>query len=92
MLTVLDTFTREALLIKCDSALSGKKVVRALEDLVRNRPLPESITVDNGSEFVGKDLDAWVYWRKIRLDFIRSGKPVENAHIESLMDACGMNA
>ena len=27
--------------------------------------------------------DAWAYLRDIQLDFIRPGKPVENAHIES---------
>jgi len=55
----------------------------ALEGIARHRPLPEVITVDNGSEFAGKDLDNWAYWRKIKLDFIRPGKPIENAYIES---------
>ncbi|MCB1306189.1 MAG: transposase, partial [Leptospiraceae bacterium] len=54
--------------------------------------MPASITVDNGSEFAGKDLDAWAYWRKLQLDFITPGKPVENAYIESfngrLRDEC----
>jgi transposase InsO family protein len=37
-------------------------------------------------------LDAWAYERRIRLRFIRPGKPVENAYIESfngkLRDEC----
>lgn len=39
--------------------------------------------MDNGPEFAGKALDAWAYRRGVRLDFIRPGKPVENAFIES---------
>ena len=42
------------------------------------------ITVDNGSGFVSKALDAWVYEYGVKLDFIRSGKPLENAVIEDL--------
>ena len=42
-----------------------------------------SITVDHGPEFEGQVLDAWAYQRGVRLSFIRPGKPVENAYIES---------
>jgi putative transposase len=41
------------------------------------------ITVDNGSEFASKVLDAWAYDHGVKLDFIHRGKPVENAVIES---------
>jgi putative transposase len=36
-----------------------------------------------GSEFTSKALDAWAYAHGVNLDFIRPGKPVENAVIES---------
>jgi putative transposase len=39
--------------------------------------------VDHGPEFEGKALDAWAYARGLTLAFIRPGKPVENAYIES---------
>ncbi|WP_152545057.1 integrase core domain-containing protein, partial [Bordetella holmesii] len=45
--------------------------------------LPRSITVDNGPEFAGRALDAWAYQAGVKLSFIRPGKPVENAYIES---------
>jgi len=45
--------------------------------------LPAVITVDNGPELAGKALDAWTYQKGIKLYFIRPGKPVENAYIES---------
>ncbi|PAJ86377.1 hypothetical protein DF159_21230 [Burkholderia ubonensis] len=37
----------------------------------------------NGPEFVRKALDAWAHEHGVKLQFIRPGKPVENAHIES---------
>ena len=56
------------------------------------RPLPKAITVDHGTEFTSKALDEWAYRRGVALDFIRPGKPVENAFIESfngrLRDEC----
>jgi putative transposase len=48
--------------------------------------------VDNGSEFTSNHFDAWAYLQGIDVDFIRPGKPVDNAHIESfngrLRDEC----
>ena len=54
--------------------------------------LPKAITVDNGTEFISRAMDSWAYQNKVQLDFIRTGKPVENAFIESfngkLRDEC----
>ena len=92
VLTVVDQFTRECLLLYADSTLSGEKVAAELERVVRARGVPMSITVDNGSEFASRAMDAWAYGHGIRLDFIRPGKPVENGYIESfngrLRDEC----
>ena len=44
---------------------------------------PESIRVDQGSEFVSRDLDLWAYRRGVTLDFSRPGKPTDNAFIEA---------
>ena len=45
-----------------------------------------------GPEFAGKALDEWAYHRGVKLNFIRPGKPVENAFAESfngrLRDEC----
>ena len=53
---------------------------------------PRSITVDHGTEFMSRALEDWAYQRGVQLDFIRPGKPVENAFIESfngrLRDEC----
>ena len=92
VLTVIDQFTRECLQLLVDSALSGEKVAVALERVVSQRGIPMSITVDNGSEFASRAMDAWAYRHGTHLDFIRPGKPVENGYIESfngrLRDEC----
>lgn len=47
------------------------------------RGYPKSIRVDQGSEFVSRDLDLWAYQKNVVLDFSRPGKPTDNAHIEA---------
>lgn len=51
--------------------------------VAKQRGYPRMITVDNGSEFASKALDTWAYAHTAKLNFIRPGKPVENAVIES---------
>lgn len=64
-------------------SITGKRVAAVLERLAETRALPHSITVDHGPEFEGQVLDAWAYQALVQLSFIRPGKPVENAYIES---------
>ena len=63
ILTVVDQFTRECLCLLADRSLTGEKVAQALELLVGQRGVPRSITVDNGSEFASRVMDAWAYRR-----------------------------
>lgn len=73
-------------------SLTGTKVPACLTRLVEQRGIPQSITVDNGTEFCSRALDAWAYEHGVKLDFIRPGKPVDNGFIESfngrLRDEC----
>ena len=80
---VIDLFTRECLSLVVDTSIGGARVARALGELVDVRGKPEAITVDNGPEFSGKVLDAWAYQVGVKLLFIRPGKPIENAFVES---------
>ena len=82
-LTVVDNYSRHSQIIEPDFTLTGTKVVAALERVAKQCGYPKMITIDNGSEFTSKALDAWAYAHGVKLDFIRSGKPVENAVIES---------
>lgn len=83
-LNIVDDFTRECLAIEVDTSLPGLRVAQVLEKIIFTRGAkPRSIVIDNGPEFTGRDLDSFTYQNGIKLDFIRPGKPVENAFIES---------
>jgi len=83
ILTVVDIFTRECPLLAADTSLSGQRVADLLDGMALERGYPKAITVDNGSEFYSKAMDSWAYRHGVQLQFIRPGKPVENALIES---------
>ena len=83
VLSVVDEYTRKCFRIEVDTSINGVRVVRALTEIAQTQGLPEIIIIDNGPEFIGKALDAWAYQRGVKLTFIRPGKPVENAYIES---------
>jgi len=58
--------------------------VRTLEQACPKIGYPKTIRVDQGSEFISRDLDLWAYARGVTLDFSRRGKPTDNAYIEAL--------
>ena len=79
--------------MEADRSLHGKHVVTALTRVIEQRgKAPQSITLDNGSEFTGRALEAWTIQHGVQLCFIRPGPPVENGFIESfngrLRDEC----
>ena len=82
-LNIVDTYTRECIAIEVDTSLPGARVARQLAQVCEQRGQPETIVIDNGPEFAGQVLDAWAYQHGIQLQFIRPGKPTENAYIES---------
>jgi len=83
VLTVLDIFTKERLAIEVDTSINGERVTRVLDWLILTRGCPDVITTDNGPEFSGIALDRWAYNNNVQLDFIKPGKPIQNAFIES---------
>ena len=84
-LVIVDDYSRECSAIEVDTSLGGRRVVGVLERLAESRGLPESITMDNGPEFAGRALGEWAYRRGVKLNFIRPGKPTENAFAESFI-------
>jgi putative transposase len=79
MLTIVDDCTRECPAIEVDTSLGGMGVRRVLDRIASERGLPEAIVVDNGPEFRGRALAAWSEERRVRLEFIQPGEPVQNA-------------
>jgi putative transposase len=92
LLSVVDEYTRKCFRIEVDTSINGLRVSRILSEISQRQGLPEIIIIDNGPEFISNALDAWAYQRGIKLTFIRPGRPVENAYIESfngrLRDEC----
>jgi putative transposase len=92
VLTVVDQWSRQSPLLMVGTGMSGQRVGEALDFALFGGPTPKSITVDHGTEFQSRALEDWAYRRGVQLDFIRPGKPVENAFIESfngrLRDEC----
>ena len=83
VLTLVDNHTRESLALHVGQRVRGLDVAKVLERVVDVHGRPSSIRVDNGPEFISKDLDRWAYWNQVTLDFSRPGKPTDNAFIES---------
>jgi len=81
--TLVDDFTRECVAIEVSHSLPALRVIQVLERAGAERGWPRSIVCDNGPEFAGRALDVWAHHRGVALQFIRPGKPVENAFIES---------
>ena len=84
LLNILDDYNREVLAIEVDTSLPAQRLIRVLEQLKAQRPLPKMIRVDNGPEFVSTKLDHWCKVHKVTLTYIEPGKPNQNAYIERL--------
>jgi putative transposase len=82
-LNVVDDATRECLAIEVDTSISGHRVARVLDRIAVTRTLPQRIVLDNGPELTSRAMDQWAYRRGVELAFIRPGKPIENAFVES---------
>lgn len=83
ILAVNDDCCRENLCLEADTNLSGERVVRELEALVRIYGKPETIVSDNGTEFTSKAVLKWAQEMDINWHYIDPGKPQQNAFIES---------
>lgn len=83
VLTVVDTWSRFSPIVDPRFSYRGEDVVRTLEEACAHTGYPKVIRVDQGTEFVSRDLDLWAYQRGVVLDFSRPGKPTDNAFIEA---------
>ncbi len=83
VLAIVDNHTRESLALYPNQRVKSMDVVHVLEAVTEHKGFPKRIKVDNGPEFISKDLDRWAYWNKVELDFSRPGTPSDNAFIEA---------
>lgn len=82
-MTVVDIFSKFSPVIDPRFSYRADDVVMTLEKVCGEVDYPKTIRVDQGSEFVSRDLDLWAYAHNVTLDFSRPGKPTDNAFIEA---------
>ncbi|MEO1407768.1 MAG: integrase core domain-containing protein, partial [Pseudomonadota bacterium] len=83
ILTIVDTHSRLCPAADPRFSYRGEDVVQTLERVCGSVGYPKTIRVDNGSEFISRDLDLWAYANDVTLDFSRPGKPTDNGFIEA---------
>ncbi|RBP86052.1 putative transposase, partial [Rhodobacter sp. 140A] len=83
ILTVVDTHSRFCPALDARFSYRGEDVVKTLDKVCRRIGYPKTIRVDNGTEFVSRDLDLWACAKGVTLDFSRPGKPTDNGFIEA---------
>ena len=81
ILTIVDTHSRFCPAADPRFTYRGEDVVQTLERVCAQLGYPRTIRVDNGSEFISRDLDLWAYANDVTLDFSRPGKPTDNGFI-----------
>lgn len=79
---VVDDFNREALAIEIDLNIPAQRVIRVLDMIVADRDYPLKMRMDNGPELVSLALAQWAEEHGVQLEFIKPGKPMQNAFIE----------
>lgn len=79
---VVDDFNREALSIEIDLNLPAQRGVRVPDRIAASRGYPVMLRMDNGPEFISLILAEWAEKHAVKLEFIRAGKPTQNAFIE----------
>jgi putative transposase len=81
VLTIVDTHSRFCPAADPRFTYRGQDVVQTLERVCAQVGYPRTIRVDNGSEFISRDLDLWAYANNVTLEFSRPGTPTDNGFI-----------
>ncbi len=83
MLTIIDEYTRECLIILAQRQITSQDVIEQLFYLFIFRGTPQYIRSNNGPEFTSKAVRNWLKDLKVNTLFIEPGSPWENEYIES---------
>jgi transposase InsO family protein len=76
ILAVVDDCTRECLALVADTSISGRRVARELDDIIRRRGRrPDTIVSDNGTELTSNAILSWADETGVGWHYIAPGKP-----------------
>ena len=67
--TIVDTCTRLSPAIDARRCYRGSDVVETLERAAQVTGYPKTIRLDNGPEFISRELDLWAFLQGVTLDF-----------------------
>src|ERR1700724_3454523 len=80
----VDDCARECLALLADTSISGRRVARELDDIIRRRgQRPDTIVSDNGTELTSNAILSWADETGVGWHYIAPGKPQQNGFIES---------
>lgn len=82
-LTVVDEYTRESPTIRVGRRFTAEDVRDALEAAVKEYGRPKYLRMDNGPEFVSRELHQWLEKQGIHPLHVEPGCPWQNGFIES---------
>ena len=99
VLNIIDDYNRKALCIEAAYSMPSRFVINSLEQVIEENGKPLKIRVDNGPEFCSKEFMEWCESKKITIQYIQPGKPMQNGYIErfnrtyrqDILDACLFN-
>lgn len=80
---VIDNCTKENLALAPDTSLSGARVTRMPDAIIRLYGAPEIISFDNSAELISRAMLEWQNQAGVAWRYIQPGKPRQNAFIES---------
>jgi transposase InsO family protein len=83
MLNLIDEYTRECLMIRCERSWTSAKVISALADVMVMKGIPEHLRSDNDPEFSARDLRKWLAATGAKTLYIEPGSPWDNGCCES---------
>src|SRR3546814_14914519 len=66
-----------------DTSISGRRVVRELNELIAERGKPAVIVSDNGTEFTSNTVLAWCGEIRLEWNYIAPGKPMQTGYCEN---------
>lgn len=78
VLAVVDDYSRECLSLVADTSLSGIRVTRELDALIKQRGRPNTIVSDNGTELTSMAVLKWCQETGVEWHYIQPGKPMQN--------------
>lgn len=75
VLTVVDSFSKFSSVVDPRFSYRAEDVVMTLEKVCRKNGYPKTTRIDQGSDFISRDLDLWAYQRGVVFGVLTARQP-----------------